>query len=1067
MHGGIEMKKIICALLGCFLSISVFAVQIDFTGGESTSRWYVSYETLRNVIYDENLSKISEEQAKRMLEKYWEIRSASKDDKITSNDLGKICQAGGVGAVNKACFERIVIPLSNKMKQILQVNACADDRIPKDRAHCIGDVFTTVYNTYSSVHTPYKKNDNDVLTSTGDAWQAMYPHFTHGLYAQDVVVDEWTAYGFAIEYIKKHAGDVDYIFCNPEHGNQMISCVTGKNKNINDGFWTIAFRYIGTDGDAEENKIKAICALNEADFVENSCNPMPHVRINPWDCRAGCDMECEYYNHRDLYQQIARMGLNSYGSSILTPTCRMWQDTSSASGVREYPGFEHISHVFENIQAVLNKKTVDRIKTYIFAQNIPGIGFDDIDCNWGAGGVRDGLISKVSGALLGTDPNDHKLTCLIGDKTVDIVFDDLYETNRHKLKLGSDGYKCLMVHRKTGYTQFNGEECIGVTKEQCIGSIPGKCGGLCAQVPGGTTWDDGVCILNDANLTKENMELILKTSGEVALLFTGYGEVILAYVAGTELFDVARKALEDEKSHRAHNHVDDFINDANKCNNKFCAKQIVTKYMHSIMQYSNDFNDDEIDNVGVAILKLRAYLTPEEFEEVANASTKMESDKFYDIASIGVFIGDLFFNPNKLGKIGKVERVLSQAGIKSVERYGETLGNAKYFRVYVDGFTDAQKNNMIAIIQKKGLFVGANKTKDGRAFLGYSDKNIFGPWSNDAGNWLKNSTNVLNVGDILVRNLENAGIHPHVISKGFFQVNYRTGRQCQTGLKFHVSVNIEDLQEASFIVDDLVRKSNVADVWKVETNGMGGSQLGKDFTIYVSQDGYDINKIQGFLNELESRLKSKNIRPNGYGSHVRTGDKPVVGSDYINYRYDRTNASGVPDGVYNGSYVFVAPKAEYGGDIMTGVRDISGSGGGTVHIPDGTGAGDIGTAGTGKSKMGRVIPVGTAAAGVYIASKIIGGGKDDDVTTDPNTDVGTPSDVVDFNESDVSPDGKINIRTDDNSTSSWSGTDDNSTSSGSGTDDGTIIGGNTDVDNNSGHSVQDSLDVMMNILGGN
>jgi hypothetical protein len=255
---------------------------------------------------------------------------------------------------------------------------------------------------------------------------------------------------------------------------------------------------------------------------------------------------------------------------------------------------------------------------------------------------------------------------------------------------------------------------------------------------------------------------------------------------------------------------------------------------------------------------------------------------------------------------------------------------------------------------------------------------------------MKKEVPVWNVGDVLVRNLENAGIHPYIVKDNFFQVNYRTGRQCQTGLKFHVSVNIEDLQDASFIVDDMVRKSNVADSWKVGINGMGGPQLGKDFTIYVSQEGYDINKIQGFLNELESRLKSKNIRPNGYGSYIRTGDKPVVGSDYINYRYDRIDNNGVPIDEYNGDYVFVAPRPEYGGDIMTGVRDISGSGGGNVHIPDGTGAGTAGTGtgGTGKSKKGRVIPVGTAAAGVYIASKIIGGGEDDDVTTNSGGDDG-------------------------------------------------------------------------------
>jgi hypothetical protein len=33
-----------------------------------------------------------------------------------------------------------------------------------------------------------------------------------------------------------------------------------------------------------------------------------------------------------------------------------------------------------------------------------------------------------------------------------------------------------------------------------------------------------------------------------------------------------------------------------------------------------------------------------------------------------------------------------------------------------------------------------------------------------------------------------------------------------------------------------------------------------------------------------------------------------------------TNDNGIPDGVYNNSYQFIAPRPEYGGDIMDGVR---------------------------------------------------------------------------------------------------------------------------------------------------
>ena len=167
---------------------------------------------------------------------------------------------------------------------------------------------------------------------------------------------------------------------------------------------------------------------------------------------------------------------------------------------------------------------------------------------------------------------------------------------------------------------------------------------------------------------------------------------------------------------------------------------------------------------------------------------------------------------------------------------------------------------------------------------------------------------------------EHGIISNRYASDAFHEIHIRSGDQCVSGLKFHVSVNVEDLENASYIVDDLVRRTDVADIWKVYSDGMTGTQKGKDFTIYVSQNGYNSDKIQGFLQELENELKARNIRPNGYGNNIVTGDKPVSGSNYMYYRYDRINASGIPDGEYNSSYNFIAPNAQYGGDIMNGIK---------------------------------------------------------------------------------------------------------------------------------------------------
>ena len=258
-----------------------------------------------------------------------------------------------------------------------------------------------------------------------------------------------------------------------------------------------------------------------------------------------------------------------------------------------------------------------------------------------------------------------------------------------------------------------------------------------------------------------------------------------------------------------------------------------------------------------------------------------------------------------------------------VERVSDTLDGAKYIRIYVDNLDISDIKNIVGELQSKGMYVSSNMTKDGRRFVGVADRNVCGKWNNIESNWLFGGA-VIDEGGRIGQSLYDAllgyGIKPSHVGRGFFQVNIRSGDQCLTGLKFHVSVSPEDLERVTLIVNDLVKRTDVADIWKVGLNGMGGDQLGKDFTIYVSQSGYNSRKIQSFLNELESSLRQNNIRPNGFGSHVTSGDRAVPGSYYMNYRYDRTNKFGIPDGKYNDDYIFVVPRREYGGDMMDGIR---------------------------------------------------------------------------------------------------------------------------------------------------
>ena len=249
------------------------------------------------------------------------------------------------------------------------------------------------------------------------------------------------------------------------------------------------------------------------------------------------------------------------------------------------------------------------------------------------------------------------------------------------------------------------------------------------------------------------------------------------------------------------------------------------------------------------------------------------------------------------GATNVIETPIEEAN-KLFNIYGLSLGNMNGIEIPMSKFGNGEKtvNELARLVEKKGGYLQQ-----------VGDKIVV----REPGK----------TGWDLRQSLKKHGIVSNrYASDTFHEIHIRSGDQCASGLKFHVSVNVEDLEIASYVIDDLVKRTDVADIWKVYSDGMTGSQKGKDFTIYVSKNGYNSDKIQGFLKELENELKDRNIRPNGYGNNIATGDKPVSGSSYMYYRYDRTNASGIPDGKYNSSYEFVAPNATYGGDIM---RNIS------------------------------------------------------------------------------------------------------------------------------------------------
>lgn len=130
--------------------------------------------------------------------------------------------------------------------------------------------------------------------------------------------------------------------------------------------------------------------------------------------------------------------------------------------------------------------------------------------------------------------------------------------------------------------------------------------------------------------------------------------------------------------------------------------------------------------------------------------------------------------------------------------------------------------------------------------------------------------------------------------------------------KLHYAVDHRDLEKAIEVMGTVCSKYNISE-FKVITAPIGLTetdtgyeilphhQEGKDFTIYINQNQYNAEFISNFTQELEAALKENNIRPsNNLGENILTGDKPIKGSKYGFYRYEklgyRTKFQAPPEG---------------------------------------------------------------------------------------------------------------------------------------------------------------------------
>ena len=300
----------------------------------------------------------------------------------------------------------------------------------------------------------------------------------------------------------------------------------------------------------------------------------------------------------------------------------------------------------------------------------------------------DSMVKTLEGNGFGIDV-DYLLTCTVGTKTVDFVFDDLTESSKRRADTGMDAMQCI-----TSGGTFKGESCRGPTQDECTkldATLRAK------GSTEGAFWDNNVraCILGNAMKTYKTdvvtnyiVGAVVIVGGTFVVIGTG-GVAMPVVVGGIEMLaaDMAINYAIDANHRRlskaAANRFGDFIDDADKCTDEQCALNILKKHYATLLGVMNDLNKDdrvvieEIMDRLVGLIKTEfvacgkndsgqtVYAAP---VDCAKQSSTLRAIDYIDKASepvliIGTFVYNPGFVTTRFMKIKNISKVAKNMGV--------------------------------------------------------------------------------------------------------------------------------------------------------------------------------------------------------------------------------------------------------------------------------------------------------------------------------------------------------------------------------------------------------------------
>ncbi len=279
-----------------------------------------------------------------------------------------------------------------------------------------------------------------------------------------------------------------------------------------------------------------------------------------------------------------------------------------------------------------------------------------------------------------TEREDYVMTCTVGTRQVDFVFDDLTEGKNVAAAAGLAGMRCIVAGG-----EFAGKTCKFIDNAaQCLK--------LNTEVaPNVARWDDkmGACVLADAKRYNSFKNGVWAVGGTVVGLAIGAvagvaaGTVILATVVVDVVFEGAYAVLNRIKEINPQHRAVQFLEDTKDCADSSCAYLGVMQHTARLKEILSDLNGDVQAQVVEHYAYLTSLLTQEEFNMAVNSSGLTFGDSALKASGAALFVIALVGNPDKaltealekvphlatkIDNLGDVIKMANAAGITDLSK---------------------------------------------------------------------------------------------------------------------------------------------------------------------------------------------------------------------------------------------------------------------------------------------------------------------------------------------------------------------------------------------------------------